>query len=988
MQTDFRQRRYQLVPKPIQVASASPPGASLAPLNSPDQRIEQVVRVSEHAAVVKIGPSLFTWAAQTGQYRLLRRFKNKQGDFSLIARAEEGAGHTRIFVVWRRFTLKPTVWKQYATLRVGAGRIPLHEQAEHNLRLIRSECQSSAILAHDRVVSVVGKKLKAWNPIESKIHQKKVRIAWPKQVESDLLDGRIGSPRNGQGHRKDFAPSFLNGQNAIALPIGRDSFALWMQSRESVGDSRLYILQMHAGQGDVFDASIANVTFKLPQVNQVHKVVLWRAHPQDAPGFGLLALDTDQGMVVFDYPSKVEPEWWGHLLPSQSIPIGRHLCNFGIHHCFRIPGKQAMTIAALTPRSMENPRLFQPASLRDHKRYLSGDSLAIQQPAQHIGLIRLLQPVGFEHPCLLSNHTLAALTSSEKDLRLWQYWTPAFRPIDSLPPWQDMPLLAMPEYPDLGIFTRNGDNLYGIHNDRLIKFIKNLVSHRVILQRITNRKELSGSRDEFGEAEEFANRINSLLNGRHWASLVHAKHDVLALMFELEEEWMHISFYIHLLNDTSSLTPATLQLLFMHTSRMSCLRFPFTLASVAAREFAIDSVEHKQFSEVVYRALSMSARRHLPSARSSLPEEERKKELERLQRYFRRFTEAAVKQDLISAEDKEQLDSELLVERVMKDSRFCRLQDQVERLQNAAIISQRNIQALFASLNSLRAGMVKKAKRNFFFGLAKVALGYFGGRLVEMLQNVVDLSDMVEIAKCILPAELPKPIEDHLANELQDMIADRLLEEMGVHAPDADIQAWAEAPDEGEQPVKIRSSSDPQQWLTPPSSSSRTSSRSRRSRSVSSRSSVVQSGRWSDQQGSLSAFGQWIVHNAELGAYWPEFSRRSSRIEIAVHNRHKKYDSRVTNALKVVQELVAYHCAHHKLEGVEFVFREGELVIKIRGTRTNASIRHFFERIGLHNVLAADKEEETGRSRAKSPRRGRSSGRSHKGRSRSPRYRG
>jgi len=131
------------------------------------------------------------------------------------------------------------------------------------------------------------------------------------------------------------------------------------------------------------------------------------------------------------------------------------------------------------------------------------------------------------------------------------------------------------------------------------------------------------------------------------------------------------------------------------------------------------------------------------------------------------------------------------------------LKAEVGQVKRDVGVLKENVHTLATDLNQLKTALRKKAERDVYFGVAKMALSFIGSGVVDLVQGACDLSDFEELSSTVF--KLDPETKAFLAGkgenlheffkEHREMILDRFNEaaakKLGLN-PDEFIEKWSE----------------------------------------------------------------------------------------------------------------------------------------------------------------------------------------------------
>jgi len=189
-------------------------------------------------------------------------------------------------------------------------------------------------------------------------------------------------------------------------------------------------------------------------------------------------------------------------------------------------------------------------------------------------------------------------------------------------------------------------------------------------------------------------------------------------------------------------------------------RFPYTLANImlrAGKEMGISADDKTVLHQEIYDCLERLSKTCIVD-----PEPEEKNTNKKAPQYLTQYQlllDSAFDNGIINKSNKYDLNNLATRNTIFSDTRFKALEKRVDAIQEEVKINQQNIQTLSDNMTQLQDALKKKARRNAFFGVAKIAFIFFGGAIVDMLSSIVDYSDVTQLASVVLRIT-PKAFND------------------------------------------------------------------------------------------------------------------------------------------------------------------------------------------------------------------------------------
>ncbi len=743
LEHEVADRYYQLIPLagPDPSLAASPSG----PPCIPDAPIEQVARISRRIFAIKAGDAIYSWSLASGDWGLVHRFEDDQFGIRTFE-----SGH--ICAYW----LRPDAgcWQKFQIVKIDLSNRLGAAEVEIDCN-VPSEVLSLALLSPTRVVySVrrnrsVGHKLRLWD------------LAVPYNHASTLDVQFKRSACRREALYKTTEELLRDRPNVI--PVNHQTFAVWQakspEPKRDVGPSFMYksrfkggnihILQLKDGAEGQPSCHLFNATFRstLPSVRSILQWI-----PGYADRSAKLAVCGANQLQWGQFEDKSSPApdgFWGQGQLDLTTACGQTCTSLAAQYlCASRNGIQLVRI--------DNPAFVGQAGPR---------------------WIQMLQASGdISAACLASRSKLITAVSSGSKLQVWQTSCLGISPIEGVDATGDLPVVLN------SVFERHRGECYRINNQELLIFTQRLLQHGPL------PKELSGSIDlqdeHFPRAEEFSDRIMQLIGVCEWQDIVEAKHALLATMLHHFQAEMQTALYSQAMHNPKLVTAEFIQFLFVNTTQLGFMRYPYTLASVKFKK-AKTSEERKIIQRMVYAALEMAIGRHFNVEKPWLAT--------RLKKFYWKMLASAQRTGIITSTDDRMLAERLTHHAIIHDPSILTMKEQIAHLQRAVAVNRGNITRVARAVTSLKDAMVLQKKRQLVFGAAKLALTYFGGKLVEIIQSVVDFSDVMELAEVILDSspEIVSELAAYGEEQLQEAISDKVLALLGAESPDQPIEDFA-----------------------------------------------------------------------------------------------------------------------------------------------------------------------------------------------------
>ncbi len=369
---------------------------------------------------------------------------------------------------------------------------------------------------------------------------------------------------------------------------------------------------------------------------------------------------------------------------------------------------------------------------------------------------------GLLHPRLCSRTELISATDTGQRLQIWRLSTVGF------PTTAQANLALIPN----GVIERRDGKEYLV-TGTLLPFIQQLLRLDGVPEELTETIDLT--EEHLPRAREIFDHTCHLLAGRCWDSVEGAKRDLLATMMHHFQADMQLAIYTRLMSSKDQLDPSLIEFLFLHTSNIQFFKFPYTLACISFKQAVEkgDKTDRAAIRSIIFGAFAMAAERYSTSGDAA--------EKEQARNIFFQALKSAEKKSMIAATHVGTLLSRWDHCDILHDPAILTMQDQIKQLQRAVDVNRDNIARVAKEVRALKRAMAAQAKRNLVFGVAKLGLTYFGGKIVELIQNIVDFSDVFALGEAILEAspELVGKLLEYGEEELQDAIVDKILSPLG-----------------------------------------------------------------------------------------------------------------------------------------------------------------------------------------------------------------
>ncbi len=713
-------RHYQLIPLPGPQPSAESPAG---PFKSPKDPIEQVVPISTRIFATKRGKGIYSWSRVSGRWGEIHQYEDDQ--FKI--RAFE-SGH--VCAYW----VRPDggCWEKFQILKLDlSNRL---KQADIIAKCtVPPQVVSLALLSPERVVCAIrrrhhsGHKLSLWDPSRPFDTRDPVEPSVSKMLKYTEAPYRT-------------ATTLLIATPHL-VPVNHQTFALWQPQPGDGKRISIHVLEFWNEQNPL-DCSIVSLTFvsTLPSVQSILK---FHKPRQELTVFGPNQLQTHYDPPPPPMSSPMKKSYWSECVLGSSIEFEGT--------CTHLAGQYLAT---------------------------SPDGIKLMRPIRprHNGWETLLEEFGdLSVACLASEHELVTTNNFGTTLRLWQISSTGLRPTDGVNNMEDLPIVFN------SVFERDHGR-WKVNNQNLLIWTQEMLQHTPLPEGL--QPEVSLNDDHFHRAREISDLTMELVSGREWPKLIPAKHDLLATMLHHFQADMQLALYTKAIQNPEFATAEFIQFLFLNTTHLAFMRYPYTLASAKFKR--LQSLEKKKpLKGIVYAALEMAIGRHFDVKNTSDKEE--------LQRFYWKMLASAKDTNLINEIDERILSGRLIDHRISEHPKIVAMEDQIKHLQRAVDTNRTNIANVARAVIHLKDAMVKQKKRQLVFGVAKLALTYFGGKLIDLIQGVVDLSDVMELADALLDSspEIIRELASYGEEHVQEAIADEVLAILGAESPDQPLEDFA-----------------------------------------------------------------------------------------------------------------------------------------------------------------------------------------------------